>query len=168
MKRKTLHTAFASALFLCTPVSHASEPAISPTPAEDAAPDFGDSSSATLTTMAWNALNEKTPAKAQVFARKCIDSFGTQALAMQKTLTEPTSVKEETEKLWALNDVGTCYFILGQSLEADGKKKEALVAYKTLVDTLPYAQCWDTKGWYWKPADAARDKVKALEFDALE
>jgi len=118
--------------------------------------------------MAWNALNEKTPAKAQVFARKCIDSFGTQALAMQKTLTEPTSVKEETEKLWALNDVGTCYFILGQSLEADGKKKEALVAYKTLVDTLPYAQCWDTKGWYWKPADAARDKVTALEFDALE
>ncbi len=101
-------------------------------------------------------------------SRKMIETYKTQALEMQKGLTEATTTKEETEKLWALNDVGTCYFILGQSLEADGRTKEALAAYKTLTEDLPFAQCWDEKGWFWKPADGAREKVKSLEFDALE
>ncbi|MBE7159385.1 MAG: beta-glucanase precursor, partial [Rhodospirillales bacterium] len=68
---------------------------------------------------------------------------------------------------WALNDVGTCYFIKGQALESQGKKKDAVAAFKYLSDNLAFAQCWDPKGWFWKPADAARDKTKKLEFDAL-
>ncbi len=131
-------------------------------------PDFGDFSSSTLTTKAWNALNAKDSKNARLFAEKCIETYKSQAIEMQKGLTEPTTTKEETEKLWALNDVGTCYFILGQSYEADGKTKEALAAYKFLTENLAFAQCWDEKGWFWKPADAARDKVKSLEFDALE
>jgi len=131
-------------------------------------PDFGDFSSSTLTAKAWGGLISKDQKAAQLFANKCIETYRTQALEMQKSLKEPTTTKEETEKLWALNDVGTCYFILGQSLEAEGKTKEAVAAYNFLTENLAFAQCWDEKGWYWKPADAAREKAKALAFDALE
>jgi len=64
--------------------------------------------------------------------------------------------------------VGTCLFILGQTLEKQNKGTEALAAYKTLVEKVSYAQTWDTKGWFWKPADAAKERIKALEFDTLK
>jgi hypothetical protein len=87
---------------------------------------------------------------------------------MQAALTEPppTTEKEKVFANWALNDVGTCYFILGSALEKSGDKKGAAEAYKYLTEKLPFAECWDTKGWFWKPADAAKGKLKALEFDA--
>lgn len=132
--------------------------------------DFGDHSSATLTTKAWDALNAKNHDNAVAYASKCIEMYEKEALAMQGALTEavPSDDREAVSSKWALNDVGTCLFILGQSLEAQGKGKEALEAYRKLVDTLSFAQCWDPQGWFWKPADAAQVKVKALEFDALE
>ena len=131
--------------------------------------DFGDHSSSTLTSKAWDAFNAKNQPAAQAYAKKCIELYQTKAIEMQKAIAPaPPTVKEEIQKQWALNDVGTAYFILGQSLEAEGKAKEAAAAFKFLVENLPLAQCWDTKGWFWKPADAARERAKALEFEALD
>lgn len=130
--------------------------------------DFGDSSSQTITAKAWDAYNAKDHVAAQAYAKKCIELYKAQAITMQKALTAPANVKEEVFKSWALNDVGSCHFILGQSLEAQGKPKEAVIPLKFLVENLSFAQCWDSKGWFWKPADAAREKVKVLEFEALE
>ena len=45
---------------------------------------------------------------------------------------------------------------------------EALAAYKQLVEKVSFAQCWDTKGWFWKPAEGAKARIKALEFDTLK
>lgn len=132
-----------------------------------AEPDFGDSSSQTLTTKAWQAYDAKDYAQAMVFADKCIELYGAQAQEMQKALTAPLTEKEQIFAQWALNDVGTCYLIKGQSLEALGRKPEAITAYKSVAEQLPFAQCWDPQGWFWKPADAAREKLKKLEFDAL-
>ncbi len=129
--------------------------------------DLGDYSSSAITGKAWEASNAKNNDLAIAYADKCIEMFGSKAVEMQKALTAPPTEKEQVFAQWALNDVGTCYFIKGQALEAQGKKKEAAAAYKYLADTLAFAQCWDTKGWFWKPADAARDKAKKLEFDAL-
>lgn len=36
-------------------------------------------------------------------------------------------------KLWALNDVATCYFLNGQALEGQKKSKEVLAANKFLA-----------------------------------
>lgn len=164
-------------------VSAASAPAaeapVAPAPPAPAAPkdpatptapalDFGNSSSETLTTKAWDALNAKNYPNAKAFARKCIELYKDKAVEMQKGLAAPATVKEEVHKSWALNDVGTCHFILGQALEGEGKGQEAITPYKFLTENLSYAQCWDTKGWFWKPAEAARERVKALEFDALK
>ncbi len=139
-----------------------------PAPAESQELDFGDHSSSTITGKAWAAYGAKKYGEAKAYAQKCIDMYGTQAAEMQKGLKEPATDKEEVFKSWALNDVGTCYYILGQSLEGESKAKEAMAAYKTLVDSLSFAQCWDEKGWFWKPADAARERVKALEFELLK
>jgi hypothetical protein len=39
-------------------------------------------------------------------------------------------------------------------------------AYRALTEGLKYCQCWDEKGWFWKPAEAAAGRLKELEFDA--
>ncbi len=161
----------ANALQAADPAPPATPPVAPVTPpAAPVAPalDFGNFSSEAITTKAWEALNAKNYTNAKAYAQKCIDMFKDKAVEMQKALTAPATVKEEVFKSWALNDVGACYYILGQALEAEGKGKEAIVPFKFLVDNLSFAQCWDTKGWFWKPADAARERVKALEFDALK
>lgn len=145
-----------------------STPEKSATPPAPPVLDFGDHSSSTITAKAWDAFNAKNQPAAQGYAKKCIELYQTKAVEMQKAITTPLTIKEEIQKNWALNDVGTSYFILGQSLEAEGKVKEASAAFKFLVDNLSQAQCWDTKGWFWKPADAARERAKALEFEALD
>ena len=159
----------ACGLLVSTQALYAEASAAPATPvAPAAALDFGNFSSETLTSKAWAGLNAKNYVTAKGYAQKCIDMYKDKAVEMQKALSAPATVKEEVFKSWALNDVGTCYYILGQALEADGKAKEAIVAFKFLVESLSFAQCWDAKGWFWKPADAARERVKALEFDALK
>ena len=138
-----------------------------PSPSPAPALDFGNFSSETLTTKAWRASDAGDLASAAGYADKCIEMFGDKAVEQQKALAVPLTVKEDIFTQWALNDVGTCYFIRGQILEKQGKGKEAVTAYKFLFENLPFAQTWDTKGWFWKPADAAAGRVKALEFDAL-
>ena len=132
--------------------------------------DFGDFSSSTITTKAWDALNAGRHDEAIGYANKCIELYQAKAEEMQKALKAPvpSDQKEEVHNQWALNDVGTCLFILGQALEKQNKGPEALAAYKNLVEKVPFAQTWDTKGWFWKPADAAKERIKALEFDTLK
>lgn len=165
----------AIAILMTLPAARAAEeatpapaaPAVATPPAAPAL-DFGNFSSEAITGKAWDAFNAKNYTNAKAYAQKCIDMFKAQAVEMQKALTAPATEKEEVFKSWALNDVGACYYILGQALEAEGKGKEAIVPFKFLVENLSFSQCWDAKGWFWKPADAARERVKALEFDALK
>ena len=132
--------------------------------------DFGDHSSATITQKAWEALNSQNYANAVGYAKKCVELYEKQAVEMQKGLKEPVpnADREAVSKLWALNDVGTCLFIIGQAMEKQEKGADALAAYKQLVEKVPFAQCWDPKGWFWKPAEGAKTRIKALEFDALK
>ena len=132
--------------------------------------DFGDHASSTLTGKAWAALNAKRFDDAQTYAQKCVSLYEKQAADMQKSLAAPlpASDREAVFKLWALNEVGTCLFILGQALEKQDKPQEALAAYRRLTGSLPFAQAWDPQGWFWKPADAAKNRLKALEFDTLK
>ncbi|MCW1885815.1 hypothetical protein OKA04_13830 [Luteolibacter flavescens] len=136
-------------------------------PAETPKLDFGDHSSSVITTKAWEALAAGKHDEVDGYVAKCIELYEAKALEMQKGLTE-AAPKEKAAEYWALNDVGTCYYIRGQSKEARGKTEDAIADYKVLVEKLSFAQCWDTKGWFWKPADAAKDKMKSLEFDSLK
>ena len=132
--------------------------------------DFGDASSETLTTKAWKALEAKKYKETIVFTKKCIELYEKDAKAMQAELKEPVdaSDKDAVSSKWALNDVGTCYFVMGQTFEKMGDKKKAIEAYKQIGKKVAFAQCWDEKGWFWKPIDAAKKQIKVLEFELAE
>jgi len=139
-------------------------------PLSHAAPDFGDGSSSTLATKAWKALEAGNWADVVAYCNQCITSFEKEALITEAKLKEtPAPAGESDEAIamrWALNDVGTCYFILGQALQKQGKDDEAKKAFNKVIESLPNAQCWDTQGWYWKPADAAKEQLYDLELKA--
>ncbi|MDA0253414.1 MAG: beta-glucanase precursor [Planctomycetota bacterium] len=128
-------------------------------------PDFGDHTSATLTSKAWEALNAGDHDLVAAYTDKCEELYARDAAAQQASLEDFAS-GDDAHSHWAVNDVGTCLFIRGESLTQQGKTAEAIAAFKTLIDDYGYAQCWDTKGWFWKPAEAAAGKLKQLEFDA--
>jgi hypothetical protein len=127
--------------------------------------DFGDHKSSTLTAKAWEALGQGKHEAVAAYVGKCRELYGAKALEQQKALEDylPT---EKGHDAWALNDVGTCSVIEGQMLEKQGRKKEAVAAYRKLAGELKFAQCWDPKGWFWKPAEAAAMRIKQLDFDA--
>lgn len=126
--------------------------------------DFGDYSSEQLTVKAWTALEENDLEKVLMYVNKCVELYGPKAQEMQNSLTEyPWESKEKIFSYWALNDVGTCLYIKGEAYQNAGQKQEAREAFKKLMDEYYYAQCWDPKGWFWKPAEAVQQKAESLE-----
>jgi len=129
-----------------------------------AAINFGDFRSETLTTKAWAALNDEDVEAVLVYTNKCIELYADQAKKMQSSLNEyPTGENEEIFAFWALNDVATSLFIQGEAYRKAEKKSEAIEAYKKVVGEYSYGQAWDPKGWFWKPAEAAHEKIAMLE-----
>lgn len=129
-----------------------------------ATPDESPTSSS-LTSQAWEALAAKDFATAKAKIERCKSLFGERAADMQASLSVlpgPDTAKE----FWALNDVGTCLFILGKVGEGEGKSEDAIAAYQEVMKSFSMAQCWDKQGWYWQPAVAAKERLTALTFDA--
>jgi len=125
--------------------------------------DFGDYSSSFLTTQAWNALEANKTDEVTAYAGKVLDLYAPKASDMQNSLTEyPWESKDKIFEYWALNDVGTALYIQGEALRRAGKSAGAKEAYQKLVDRYYYAQCWDPKGWFWKPAEAAQQALDEL------
>lgn len=125
--------------------------------------DFGDYTSSFLAGQAWEALSKGDVEGVLAYTNKCMELYGEKAKEMQESLTEyPWESKDKIFSYWALNDVGTCLFIQGEALKNSGKAREAKEAYKKLVDSFYYAQCWDPNGWFWKPAEAAQQKLDEM------
>ena len=125
--------------------------------------DFGDYSSSFLTTKAWNALAANKSDEVSAYVNKVIELYSPKARDMQNSLTEyPWESKDKIFEFWALNDVGTSLYIQGEAMRKAGKSAEAKQAYQKLVDQYYYAQCWDPKGWFWKPAEAAQQALDEL------
>lgn len=130
--------------------------------------DFGDHTSSTLTGKAWDALGRADLDAAMIYVDKCILMYEGEAKRMQSSLASfpANEPKEETFKYWALNDVGTCYFIKGEILTRQNNPAAAKASYEKVAQQFTFAQCWDPKGWFWKPGEAAKQKAVEIGFDA--
>lgn len=117
-----------------------------------------------LTTRAWKSLGTGDLEDALEATATCRELFAAEATSQQAAL-EDFLPPEKGHDAWALNDVGTCLFIEGQVHEKAGRTAAAVTAYRRLVDDYRFAQCWDEKGWFWKPSQAAADRLEVLEFD---
>jgi tetratricopeptide (TPR) repeat protein len=143
-------------------VSAQSEEQKSSIPAAEESP-----TSSSLTLQAWDALAAKDFVTAKAKIERCKSLFGEKASEMQISLSVvpgPDTAKD----FWALNDVGTCVFILGKVYEAEGKSAEAITTYQEVIKNYPMSQCWDKQGWYWQPAVAAKERLTALTFDSAK
>ncbi|MBI4341246.1 MAG: hypothetical protein HY598_03070, partial [Candidatus Omnitrophica bacterium] len=124
--------------------------------------DFGDYTSETLTVKAWKALDANDHKGVELYTKKCLELYEADAKQQQASLTE-FAPKDNVFNYWALNDVATCYFILGQSLLAQKRLPEAKAAYERVVNDFSFAQCWDPKGWFWQVAKAARGNIHKID-----
>lgn len=126
-----------------------------------------------LTAAAWDALNGEDYSEAVAKATECIREFRASADREQSRLENggvplpPTgkvseAVKQAVLARAMLNDVGTCYYIVGRSAEHLNQNDNARSAYASAI-RYRYARCWDPQGWFWSPADAARDRLAVLE-----
>ena len=70
--------------------------------------------------------------------------------------------KDDGHKYWALNDVATSYFIMGNAYQGQQEWSQAKQAYKKVIEEYSYAQAWDIKGWFWKVSVAAREELKKI------
>ncbi len=126
--------------------------------------DFGDYTSSTLSAKAWQALSQDNLEAVLAYTDKCIELYAKKAQEMQASLNEyPWESNEKIFSFWALNDVGTCYFIRGEAYRKAGQHGKAKEAYKKVIDDYYFAQSWDPQGWFWKPAEAAQQKLDELE-----
>ncbi|HCI45106.1 MAG TPA: hypothetical protein DE315_06225 [Candidatus Omnitrophica bacterium] len=128
--------------------------------------DFGDYRSVTLVVNAWKALEEGKLEEVLVYTDKCAKLYSREAAKMQKALKGyPEGSDEEIFAYWALNDVATAYFIQGEAYHKKGEAAKAREAWQKIIDEFSYGQCWDPKGWFWKPAEAAANRLNSMEED---
>ncbi len=126
--------------------------------------DFGDYRSVTLTTKAWEALQKNDIEAVLAYTNKCLELYGEQAQKMQSNLTDyPKGAQQDVFNYWALNDVATALFIQGEAYRKANMMEEAQEVFQKLIDEYAYGQCWDPKGWFWKPAEAAKEKLAMME-----
>ena len=119
-------------------------------------------SSSALTMQAWKALDHKQFTLVMRWANECIRRYRSQALRQQATLAD-YAPHQKAFQYWALNDVATCLFIKGRALRWQGKKQEAREIFNDIAEHYRYAQCWDSRGWFWKVSTAARDQIECIE-----
>lgn len=118
-----------------------------------------------LTSSAWKELDKGNYARALDCTQICINRYSQEAKNQQQYLTQQGgfATGENIPRYWALNDVATCWFIRGEIYRAMREIKRARKAYQQILDNYSYGQCWDPRGWYWKLADGAKEKLRALE-----
>src|SRR5947209_16284483 len=116
------------------------------------------------TTAAWEAYKAGKFAAAIKHADNCITEFHGVAGRRQKELTDKKEVvpngrvtpaqKDAIHQNGPLNDVAAAYYIKARAADKLGHKAESARALAEAVK-YPAARCWDDRGWFWSPAEAA-------------
>ena len=114
-----------------------------------------------VTAKAWNAVGRKDWNAVIAHADKAVRTWGAQARQANRRLKGYAPAKD-AKKYVNLNEVGTCLMLKGDALRQKGDLKGAIATYELLLRDYQYAQVWDPKGWFWKPAESARKNLCLL------
>jgi len=126
--------------------------------------DYGDQTSSRLVQKAWLAFEADDLTAVEAFVNKILELYADKAKKMQASMRGyAAGSNDQIFAYWAVNDVGTALFILGETYQRNGKKQEAVEAYNRVINELSYAQTWDPCGWFWKPAAAAKEQLAMIE-----
>jgi len=125
--------------------------------------NFGDFRSETLATKAWQALDQGDIEAVLAYTNKNMELYGEQAKKMQSSLKDyPAGTNDEIFAYWALNDVATSLFIQGEAYRKSKMNDEAVEVYKKIINEYSFGQTYDNGGWFWKPAEAAKEKIAMI------
>jgi len=113
---------------------------------------------AELSTKAWVALKAGDHEQVSEITTQCFKEFGDKAEKQQKESGKEIS-KENASSFPELNSVGTCLFILAESLSQQGNAEKSQATLKKLINEFPECHCANEKGYYWKPALAAEKRL---------
>ena len=111
-----------------------------------------------LSTKAWVALKAGEHEQVSELTTQCFKEFGDEAVRQQKESGEEIS-KENASSFPELNSVGTCLFILAESLSQQGNDEKSQAILKKLINDFPECHCANKQGYYWKPALAAEKRL---------
>ena len=131
-------------------------------PVETKAPPEAMPSSSELIDKAWDVHGKKDVEATFKYTNQCIELYTHTADGQQSSLTSLPRGRKEIEAVQILNDVATAYFIQGESYRNQGKKEDALKAFKLIIERYPYAQAWDQRGWYWVIAKTSQEAINQL------
>ena len=111
-----------------------------------------------LATKAWLALKAGDHEQVSEITTQCFEEFGNEAVKQQKESGEEIS-KDNAHSFPELNSVGTCLFILAESLSQQGKDEKSQATLQKLITDFPECHCENKEGYYWKPALAAEKRL---------
>ncbi|MDD4940525.1 MAG: hypothetical protein PHE65_01300 [Candidatus Omnitrophica bacterium] len=118
--------------------------------------------SASLMTKAWEYYTANDYNTAKAFANECISRYSEEALEQQASLKDFAPKGKEAD-YWALNDVGTAHFVLGEIYKARKNYDKAKEEYNTVISQLGFAQCYDPANKsYWKVAAGAKKSLAEI------
>lgn len=115
-----------------------------------------------LVVKSWEAHGKKDVEETFKYTQQLIDLYAGEAKEQQASLKILPKSKNEILAVTTLNNVGTAYFIQGESYRYQDKKKESIAAFKTVVDDYYFAQAWDPRGWFWSVSRASRESILKL------
>jgi tetratricopeptide (TPR) repeat protein len=120
-------------------------------------------SSGELIVKSWQVHGKKDVEETFKYTQQLIDLYTEEADKQQASLRGLPKNRPDIEAVAALNDVATAHFIQGESYRDQGKKEEAIKAFKVVVDKYYYGQAWDPRGWFWQVTKAAQESIDKLE-----
>ena len=120
-------------------------------------------SSGDLIVKSWSAHGKKDIEATFKYTQQLIDLYKDEADKQQASLKGLPKNRPDIEAVQSLNDVGTAYFMQGESYRDQGKKQEAIKAFKVVTDKYSFAQAWDPRGWFWSVAKASQESIDKLE-----
>ncbi len=119
--------------------------------------------SADIVSQAWEFSIQNNKEKLDAAIKQLVDGYSVKAKEQASQLSNFPAF-DQRDKYKIMNDVATGYFIQAEYLMREGKKEEAIAAFKKLIEDYPWAQAWDpSRGSFWSIKEKSEVSLCVME-----